>query len=141
MKTYRAITIAVLVTALLAGMSCTKNQLETTYNKQEDQIDQYITKNMVVKTEDGGTDTLRVVRNGGSNRLVLKEGTALDRNEADRSVNRPLFNVSVGKNDSLESEPLSLFYAALKVGYRAAFTRKTDLTDRKKILGNYLVRY
>ena len=75
MKTYRAITIAVLVTALLAGMSCTKNQLETTYNKQEDQIDQYITKNMVVKTEDGGTDTLRVVRNGGSNRLVLKEGT------------------------------------------------------------------
>lgn len=54
--------------------SCVKEQLETTYNKQEDQIDSYITKNMVKKNESGGTDTLRVVRNNGANRLVLKEG-------------------------------------------------------------------
>lgn len=55
--------------------SCVKTQLETTYNKQEEQIDKYIAGKMTVTNEDGGTDTLRVVRNGGSNRLVLKEGT------------------------------------------------------------------
>ncbi len=55
--------------------SCLKNQLETTYNKQEEQIDKYIESHMVVKNDEGGTDTLRVVRNGGANRLVLKEGT------------------------------------------------------------------
>lgn len=54
--------------------SCIKEQLETTYNKQEEQIDQYITRSMVVTNELGETDTLRVVRNNGSNRLVLKEG-------------------------------------------------------------------
>ena len=54
--------------------SCIKSQLETTYNKQEEQIDKYITNNMVVKNPDGGSDTLRVVRNNGSNRLVRKEG-------------------------------------------------------------------
>lgn len=63
-----------LATCIL-GTSCVKTQLETTYNKQEDQIDQYITKNMVVTNDQGGSDTLRVVRNAGSNRLVLKEGT------------------------------------------------------------------
>ncbi len=65
---------AILAAALTMSVSCMKSQLETTYNKQEDQIDQYITKNMVVTGSEGGTDTLRVVRNGGSNRLVLKEG-------------------------------------------------------------------
>ena len=55
--------------------SCVKTQLETTYNKQEDQIDSYITKNMVVSDGQGGSDTLRVVRNGGANRLVKVEGT------------------------------------------------------------------
>jgi FKBP-type peptidyl-prolyl cis-trans isomerase len=55
--------------------SCVKEQLEVTYNKQEDQIDSYITKNMVVKNDEGATDSLRVVRNGGSNRLVKVEGT------------------------------------------------------------------
>lgn len=69
------ITAATLAITVFTGVSCMKNQLETTYNKQEDQIDQYITKSMVVKNEEGGTDTLRVVRNEGSNRLVLKEGT------------------------------------------------------------------
>ena len=55
--------------------SCVKEQLEVTYNKQEDQIDSYITKNMTVKNASGGSDTLRVVRNGGSNRLIKVEGT------------------------------------------------------------------
>ena len=73
MKTYRIITA--LLAALLAGTSCMKTQLETTYNKQEDQIDQYISNNTVVTNELGETDTLRVVRNNGANRLVLKEGT------------------------------------------------------------------
>lgn len=59
----------------ILSVSCVKTQLETTYNKQEDQIDQYIEKNMVVQNQDGGTDTLRVVRNGGANRIVLKEGS------------------------------------------------------------------
>lgn len=75
MRTDTIITTAALVIAAIMSASCLKTQLETTYNKQEDQIDQYITKNMVVKNEEGGSDTLRVVRNGGSNRLVLKEGT------------------------------------------------------------------
>ena len=64
----------------IMAVSCVKTQLETTYNKQEDQIDQYITKNMVVKNEAGGTDTLRVVRNGGANRLVKKEGSGEELN-------------------------------------------------------------
>ena len=64
-----AIMICILAT------SCIKEQLETVYNKQEEQIDKYITSNMVVKDEDGISDTLNVVRNAGSNRLVLKEGT------------------------------------------------------------------
>ena len=54
--------------------SCVKQQLEGVYNKQEEQIDQYITKTMVTKDELGNPDTLRVVRNEGSNRIVLKEG-------------------------------------------------------------------
>lgn len=63
-----------LMTGFLCA-SCVKTQLETTYNKQEDQIDKYIESHMVVQNEEGGTDTLRVIRNGGANRLVLKEGT------------------------------------------------------------------
>lgn len=59
----------------MLSSSCVKTQLETTYNKQEEQIDQYINKNMVVQNDTGGTDTLRVVRNEGANRLVVKEGT------------------------------------------------------------------
>lgn len=61
--------------ACMATASCVKEQLEVTYNKQETQIDSYISKNSTVKNEEGGTDTLRVVRNGGSNRLVTVEGT------------------------------------------------------------------
>ena len=69
----RIILFFTLIISLLAS-SCVKQQLETVYNKQEDQIDQYITKNMVKDNESGGSDTLRVIRNNGSNRLVLKEG-------------------------------------------------------------------
>ena len=68
------ITMIMMLAISLMAASCVKTQLETTYNKQEDQIDQYINKNMVVKNPEGGSDTLRVVRNEGSNRLVLKEG-------------------------------------------------------------------
>lgn len=63
-----------LLALCIFATSCIKTQLETTYNKQEDQIDQYLTKNMVVNNSEGGSDTLRVVRNNGSNRLVRKEG-------------------------------------------------------------------
>ena len=66
-----------IIVALALGIiatSCVKTQLETTYNKQEDQIDQYITRNSVVSNAEGGSDTLRVVRNNGSNRIVIKEG-------------------------------------------------------------------
>lgn len=66
--------IYIFIVACIAMSSCIKEQLEVTYNKQEDQIDQYITKNMTVKNEEGGTDTLRVVRSGGSNRIVKVEG-------------------------------------------------------------------
>ena len=67
----------------LAASSCMKEKLKTTYNSQEDSIDKYITGNMYAKrsgvSEKTGndttwTDTLRVVRNGGANRLVLNEG-------------------------------------------------------------------
>ena len=81
---------------IIAG-SCMKDKLETTYSKQETQIDAYITKNMVVKrdstqmtvtpnaddpTKNDTTytkvqwdDTLRVEYNKGAARLVKKEGT------------------------------------------------------------------
>ena len=64
-----------MLAACLFTTSCIKEQLETTYNKQEEQIDKYINSNMVVTDELGETDTLRVVRNAGSNRLVLTEGS------------------------------------------------------------------
>ena len=70
--------ITSLAVVLLAVTSCIKEKLETTYNGQESKIDTYITNNMYVKTTTDGvttTDTLRVVNNGGSNRLVTKEGT------------------------------------------------------------------
>ena len=79
--------IKILATAFVCFMmaSCVKEQLEVTYNKQEDQIDSYITKNMVVKNDEGTTDSLRVVRNGGSNRLVKVEVTG-DELKADGHV-------------------------------------------------------
>lgn len=61
--------------ACILATSCVKEQLETVYNKQEDQIDQYLNKAMLTTDEAGKPDTLRVVRNAGSNRLVRVEGT------------------------------------------------------------------
>lgn len=45
--------------------ACTKSKLEQTYNSQESKIDSYIT---------GKGDQYRSIRNGGANRLVVKEG-------------------------------------------------------------------
>lgn len=71
------ITLILTALFLLSAVSCTKARREDTYNKQEEKIDQYITKNMYkTYTEDGEskTDTLRVVYRGGSSRLVTQEG-------------------------------------------------------------------
>lgn len=57
----------------MASVSCVGQKLETTYNNQEDKIDQYIEKNRVT-----GGDTLRVVYNGGASRLVTKEGEGME---------------------------------------------------------------
>ena len=76
----------ILILAMLlcfAASSCMKEKLAATYNSQEASIDKYITGSMYVKrsgvSEKTGndttwTDTLRIVRNGGVNRLVQKEG-------------------------------------------------------------------
>lgn len=82
----------------LSMASCVKEKLETTYNSQEDKIEKYIESKRYVKgkvqvpsrDDDGNiiyddngeqvmkdstvTDTLRVINNAGSNRLVTKEG-------------------------------------------------------------------
>ena len=94
----------ILLAALsIAAVSCMKDKLETTYSKQETQIDAYITKNMVVKrdstkmevtpnTEDPTKndttytkvqweDTLSVEYNKGAARLIKKEGTGDRLNE------------------------------------------------------------
>ena len=62
--------IAIILTGIVSGTaSCVKQQLETTYTSQEKKIDQYIEQNRV-----SNGDTLRVVYNGGSSRLVRIEG-------------------------------------------------------------------
>lgn len=53
------------VVLAISTVSCMKNKLETTYNNQENRIDSYIS---------GKGDQYRVERNGGSNRLIIKEG-------------------------------------------------------------------
>ncbi len=50
---------------ILAMTSCMGSKLEQTYNNQESKIDSYIS---------GKGEEYRSVRNGGANRLVLKEG-------------------------------------------------------------------
>lgn len=72
---------------LLAASSCVKEKLETIYKKQETQIDSYLSKNLTAKrdstiTEEDGskrdtswTDTLNIVYNNGSVRLVKKKGS------------------------------------------------------------------
>ena len=65
---HRISALALLAITILSA-SCVKQKLETTYNSQEDKIDQYIEKNRIVSG-----DTLRVVYNEGAARLVTKEG-------------------------------------------------------------------
>lgn len=70
-------TLVLATLAFISLTSCVKEKLENIYNNQEDRIDQYIEKNRYVKTTVDGVsvnDTLRVVYNGGSTRLVTKEG-------------------------------------------------------------------
>jgi FKBP-type peptidyl-prolyl cis-trans isomerase len=55
-----------------------KEKLELTYTNQEAKIDQYINSNKY--TDSSKTDSLRVVYNGGSTRLVLTEGTGEELN-------------------------------------------------------------
>lgn len=63
---------------IIAGTSCTKEKLEMTYTNQEAKIDQYINSNKY--TDSSKTDSLRVVYNGGTTRLVLTEGTGEELN-------------------------------------------------------------
>lgn len=62
-----------LLFVLYISCSCMGTKLETTYNNQENQIDKYLSSQ---------PDSLRVIRNGGSNRLVRieGEGPGLERN-------------------------------------------------------------
>ena len=57
--------IIITILFALAFSSCVKSKLEVTYNSQESKIESYIA---------GKGDTYRSIRNGGANRLVLKEG-------------------------------------------------------------------
>ena len=60
-------TISILSAIIMAlATSCVGSKLEQSYNNQESKIDSYI---------NGKGDQYRSVRNGGANRLVLKEGT------------------------------------------------------------------
>jgi FKBP-type peptidyl-prolyl cis-trans isomerase len=83
----KAETIFLTILVCLLANSCLKEKLETTYKKQDTQIDSYLSKNNTAKRdstiiyEDGSTkdttvtDTLRIIYNKGTARLVKKEGT------------------------------------------------------------------
>ncbi len=60
---------ALLAIAVLAGSSCVKEKLEETYNRQEDQIDRYIT------SEQGKDESYTVSYNKGSSRLTTLAGS------------------------------------------------------------------
>ena len=82
----RAELILVLILACISVESCIKEQLETKYKKQETQIDSYLSKNNTARrdstilNEDGTTrdttwtDTLDIIYNNGSARLVKLKG-------------------------------------------------------------------
>lgn len=55
---------ALIIMVLTVSCACTKSKLEATYNNQEAQIDRYLS----------GKKDMRVVHNGGANRLVITEG-------------------------------------------------------------------
>lgn len=85
MKRISEITFLGVLLCLMAG-SCVKEKLETTYKKQETQIDTYLSRNNTTRrdstilNEDGTTrdttwtDTLRIAYNAGSARLVKTKG-------------------------------------------------------------------
>lgn len=85
MKAKSELILFTVLLCLLAG-SCVKEKLETTYKKQETQIDSYLSKNNTARrdstiiAEDGTsrdttwTDTLKIVYNKGAARLVKKKG-------------------------------------------------------------------
>lgn len=54
-----------ILAVMIMAASCTGSKLEQAYNNQESKIDSYM---------NGKGDQYRYVRNGGANRLVLKEG-------------------------------------------------------------------
>ena len=95
MKFKSEIILFTILTCILAG-SCVKEKLETTYKKQETQIDSYLNKNNTARrdstiiNEDGSTrdttwtDTLNIAYNKGTARLVKKKGSgpALSENGA-----------------------------------------------------------
>lgn len=64
----------ILVTAalLVASVSCSKQQLQTTYDSQDKKIDSFIQSQL------SGGRAIRVYADGGVNRLVLVEGTGED---------------------------------------------------------------
>lgn len=66
--------IILLLTALTVAISCVKEKLEETYNKQEEQIDKYITTQLEQNAD------YSVAYNQGSSRLIKKagEGPALE---------------------------------------------------------------
>ena len=75
----RHITYFIAVVAMiLSGTSCIKEKLELTYTNQESKIDQYINSNKY--TDSSKTDSLRVVYNNGSTRLVMTEGVGEELN-------------------------------------------------------------
>ena len=134
----RSILIFTLIICYLAS-SCVKEQLETVYNKQEDQIDQYLTKAMVVTDEAGQPDTLRVVRNDGSNRLVRVEGIGEELAE-DGYVSfyyaGYTFNGSVSSSNLFSTNRLE---SAVEVGWNAEESEYTlyeiNLKDAELIPG------
>ena len=71
-KMNRFISYIAAFAALMLGTSCVKEKLEQTYTNQESKIDSYIESKRYTNTEK--TESLRVVYNGGSTRLVKTEG-------------------------------------------------------------------
>ena len=66
------------IVLIFGSTSCVKEKLQLTYTNQEAKIDQYINSNKY--TNSSKTDSLRVVYNGGSTRLVMTEGTGEELN-------------------------------------------------------------
>lgn len=95
-----------MITALC---SCEKQDRENTYLSQEKNIDSYIT---------AMGNTYRVVRNNGSNRVVIKEGGALDSLERGDSLyfyySGYVFAGGKGERfaTNLEDEPKKIKYGA-----------------------------